>query len=155
MKEISKILVVSRSTKHCRQAVHFGISLARLYRAKLHVLHVVHDPFNLDGWNLPVPAFHDEYEALMKKYRRQLHQIIEDEKGQDIIELVEEVRDGEPVEEITNTVKSEGIDLLIMLGHEEGRLEHFLFGRTNHAVCRKLPCSILLVKQEPSTYRED
>ena len=147
MKEIKKILVVSRSTKNCRKAVHFGISLARLYNAKLHVLHVVHDPFNLDGWNLPVPSFHDEYEHMIKRYKNELHQIIAEEKGQGIIEIVEEVRDGKPVDEITNTVKSENIDLLIMLGHEEGRVEHFLFGRTNHEIFRKMPCSILLIKQ--------
>jgi nucleotide-binding universal stress UspA family protein len=36
-----------------------------------------------------------------------------------------------------------------MLAHEEGRLEHFLFGRSNEEILRALPCSILLVKKEP------
>ena len=36
-----------------------------------------------------------------------------------------------------------------MLSHEEGHLEHFLFGRSNHELVRKMPCSILLVKKEP------
>ena len=63
------------------------------------------------------------------------------------VKSAEDVRDGEPVEEIKQVVQSEGVDLLVMLAHEEGRLEHFLFGRTNEAILRKMPCSILLVKQ--------
>jgi universal stress protein A len=41
------------------------------------------------------------------------------------------------------------IDLVIMLAHEEGRLDHFLFGRSNEEIIRKIPCSFLLVKKEP------
>ena len=147
MKEINKILVVSRSTENCQKAVHLGISLARSYSAKLHVLHVVYDPFHPTGWNLPVFSLHEEHENDMKKYRKHLHQIIAKEKDQDVIEIIEEVRDGNPIDEILDTVKSENIDLLIMLGHEEGRLEHFLFGRTNDAIFRKMPCSIVMVKK--------
>ena len=147
MKEINKILVVSRSTKNCRKAVHFGISLARLYNAKAHVLHVVHDPVHLEGWNQIVPSIHEEYFNMIETYKKELHHIIEEEKGQNAVEITEEVRDGDPVDEILHVIQSEGVDLVVMLAHEEGRLEHFLFGRTNEAIFRKMPCSILLVKQ--------
>lgn len=149
MNEFKNLLVVSRSTKHCRAAVHIGISLARLYNAKLHVLHMVHDPFNLDGWNLPMPSVQKEFLNLMSKYRKQLHKIVSEEKGQGIIDITESVLEGDLVEEIVKTVKSKNIDLLIMLGHSESRIEHFLFGHTNDALLRKMPCSILVVKQEP------
>jgi nucleotide-binding universal stress UspA family protein len=33
-----------------------------------------------------------------------------------------------------------------MLAHEEGRLEHFLFGKTNDAIIRRLPTTLMLVK---------
>ena len=35
-----------------------------------------------------------------------------------------------------------------MPAHQENRLEHFLFGRINEAIIRRMPCSILLVRQE-------
>ena len=145
-KKIDKILVVSRSTLHCRKAVHQGITLARCHNAKLFVVHVVHDPFNLEGWNLPVPTFQDEYENLMVKYKKELHQIIEKEKGRGVLEVTEWVRDGDPVDEVIKIVKSEQIDLLILLAHQEGRLEHFLFGRSNDKILRRMPCSIMFVK---------
>ena len=149
MNDFNNILVVSRSTKQCRKAVHIGISLARLYNAKLHVLHMVHDPFNLDGWNLPLPSVQEEYLKLMNKYKTQLHKIISEEKGQGIIDISESVVEGDLVDEIVKVVKSRNVDLLIMLGHAESRIEHFLFGHTNDALLRKMPCSILVVKKEP------
>ncbi len=59
------------------------------------------------------------------------------------------IREGEPTAEIETLVKEGNIDLIVLLAHEEGDLEHFLFGRSNHELVRKMPCSILLVKKEP------
>ena len=61
------------------------------------------------------------------------------------------IRQGEPIGVIRKVVEEERIDLLLMPAHEESRLEHLLFGRINDALIRRLPCSILLVKQEPGT----
>lgn len=148
MDDINRILVVSRSTKYCKKAVHYGISLAKCYPAKLHVLHVLHDPFSYDGWNLPVPSFKQEYEKLVQKAREEIDRIIKSEKA-DGLEITESVRDGKPVDEIIKIVKDEKIDLVIMLAHEEGRLEHYLFGRAIEELTRKMPCSIFLVNYNP------
>jgi nucleotide-binding universal stress UspA family protein len=146
MKTFKNILVVSRSTKHCREAVETGISLAHQYGAHLYLLHVIHDPFNLDGWNLPVPSFHDEYVKMVADARKGLDRMVkvEIDKGLPVTVFV---KDGMPAEEIKKVADEKKIDLIIMLAHEEGRLEHFLFGRTNDAILRKLPASILLVKK--------
>ena len=146
MEKVDKILVVSRSTANCCKAVHQGIMLARAYDAKLYVVHVVHDPFNMEGWNLPVPTFHDEYKKLIAKYKKELHEIIEKEKGKGDIEITEWVRDGDPVDEVIKIVESEAIDLIILLAHEEGRMEHFLFGQSNEKILRMMPCSIMFIK---------
>ena len=123
-----------------------GISLAHQYGAHLYLLHVIHDPFNLDGWNLPVPSFHDEYVKMVADARKGLDRMVkvEIDKGLPVTVFV---KDGIPAEEIKKVADEKKIDLIIMLAHEEGRLEHFLFGRTNDAILRKLPASILLVKK--------
>jgi len=154
MEDIKRILVVSRDTKYCRKAVHYGVSLARKYGAELYVIHVVHDPIIFgDGWNLPLPSMHDEYQKLLKESREELHSIInaEKKKGMSIKELI---REGDPNEELFKAVKEEGIDLLILLAHEEWHLEHFLFGRSNEEIIRKMPCSVLMVKKEPEPLKE-
>ncbi len=148
MDDIKRILVVSRSTKHCRKAVHYGISLAKQYNSKLYVLHVIHDPFSVEGWNLPIPSLKQEYEKLVKKAREDIDRILKSERA-DGLEIKEWIRDGKPADEIIAAVKEDKIDLIIMSAHEEGRLEHYLFGRTVEELTRKMPCSILLVNYIP------
>lgn len=148
MEDISRILVVSRMTRYCTKAVHYGVSLAKKYGAALTVVHVIHDPFGIEGWNLPVLNLDKEYRNTLKRSRQELDDIIakENKTGMHIDVLI---REGEPTSEIVALVKEKGIDLIIMLSHEEGHLEHFLFGRSNHDLIIKMPCSILLVKKEP------
>lgn len=154
MNEIKRILVVSRSTKDCRKAVHYGVSLSQKYGAELYVVHVVHDPFIFGGWNLPIPSLDEEYRKMLKDAREELHKIINSEKnkGMSIKELMKE---GKPADEILKVVHENKIDLIIMLAHEEGHLEHFLFGRSNEEIIRGMPCSVLLVKKEPGPAKYD
>ena len=151
MYDIKRILVVSRSTKHCKKAVHYGITLAKENQAKLYVLHVFDDPFGLEAWSLPVVSLkeiQEEYKRMQEKARADLNRIIEAEKDTGIsIEV--SITDGDVDERIVHFVKDKNIDLLIMLAHEEGHLEHLLFGRSIDRIIRKLPCSVMLVKQEP------
>jgi universal stress protein A len=148
MEDIDQILVVSRMTRYCKKAVHYGISLAKKYGAAVTVIHVIHDPFGIEGWNLPLPNLEKDFQNLMTKSRQQLDEIIasENKSGMHIDVLL---REGEPIAEILDVIKKKKINLLIMLAHEEGRLEHFLFGRSNEELVRRMPCSILLVKKEP------
>jgi len=148
MENIKHILVVSRMVKYDAKAIHFGASLAQKYGARLTVIHVIHDPFGIEGWNLPMPNLGKDYQNLLKTTRRQLDKIIEQEQSRGVaIDVM--LKEGDPTKEILLTVKEKQIDLLIMLAHEEGHLEHFLFGRSNRELILKMPCSILLVKKEP------
>ncbi len=56
MEEIKRILVVSRMTKYCQEAVRQGVSLARKYDGELFLLHVVHNPFGNRGMEPAVPV---------------------------------------------------------------------------------------------------
>jgi universal stress protein A len=148
MEIINRILVVSRSTTSSITAVHAGVSLAIKYGAKLFIIHVVHDPFKLEGWNLPLADLEKDYQKLLKKMRQQLDDSIKNESREGVpIEVL--MPEGDPTEEVLKTVKEKKIDLLVMVAHEEGHVEHFLFGRSNQKLLLKMPCAILLVKKEP------
>jgi universal stress protein A len=149
MEDVKRILVVSRSTRYCRKAVHYGVSLARQYGAVLYVIHTVYDPFIFGGWNLPAPTLDQEYKKALEEAKQELDLIIRKETKEGGITIKELIKEGKPTEVVLKSVKEENIDLIIMLAHEEGRLEHFLFGRSNEEIIRKIPCSILLVKKEP------
>ena len=93
-------------------------------------------------------ALAEDYKKLLIKNKEDIETVInvEKEKGMKITELIKDV---DPVEVILKAVKAEHIDLIIMAAHEEGRLEHLLFGHGNDEIIRKMPCSVLLVKAEP------
>ncbi len=148
MEDVKRILVVSRDTQYCRKAVQYGFSLARHYGAKLYVIHAIHDPFSLEGWNLPIPSLAKEYKRLLRDTREELAVLINSERKKGI-KVKQLVTEGDPGKEVFKTVRNEKIDLIIMLAHEEGHLEHFLFGRSNEEIIRMMPCSVLLVKKEP------
>ena len=85
---------------------------------------------------------------MQEKAQADLDRIIKAEKSTGVpIEV--SVADGDPAEKILDFVKEKEIDFLIMLAHEEGRLEHLIFGQSTDQIIRKLPCSVMLVKQEP------
>lgn len=145
METFNSILVVSRSTQRCIKVLRTGIALARKFDARLNVLHIIHDPFSLNGWNLPVPSLADEYQSMVAKARTELDRLVKAEKAEGLV-INEWVKDGNPVDAIQEAVESEKIDLILMLAHREGRLEHFLFGKTNDAVIRRLPATLMLVE---------
>lgn len=147
MIEFKRILVVSRLIQSCRKAVQYGVSLAKKFDAKLYVVHPIYNPFGIKGWGMGTLSMKTEYDKLLLDTRQKLTELVQSErtKGLAITEMVPE---GEPTQEILKAIEKHDIDLLIMLAHEEGRLEHILFGHSNDELIRKMPCTIVLVKKE-------
>lgn len=155
MEDFKKILIVTKSTKYCRKAIHYGILLAKQNDAQVYVLHLMHDPFGLEHWQLALPSLkniQDEYQQMRVKAKKDLDAMIAAEQAKGLPIQVG-IAEGPPEREILNVVKKKKIDLLVTLAHEEGRLEQALFGRLNEEIHRKLPCSILFIKQEPGPVR--
>jgi nucleotide-binding universal stress UspA family protein len=150
MEDINRILVVTRSTKYCQKAVHYGVSLARKYGAELSILHVIHNPFGMEGWNLPLayrPDLEEEYNRMFRSAKADLDRIIANEKatGMPIKELIVE---GDPSKKLFEVVEKEKIDLIITLSYQQWLLEHWLFGRGIDEIVRKMPCSVLLIEKK-------
>jgi nucleotide-binding universal stress UspA family protein len=152
MDDIKRILVVSRTTKYCRKAVHYGILLAKKHKAELYAIHAIHNPFGLEGWNVPIPShtvLEKEYRHMQEEAKADLDNMINAEKARGMVIEVMISTEEDPDKAVFRAVRDKKIDLLIMRAHKEWRLEHFLFGRSNEEIIRKMPCSIMLVKDEP------
>lgn len=149
MENFKHILVISRMISYSRQAIKVGISLARKYDAKLMVLHLVSNPVDLMAVNAPdlfPDEEHKKYNNSLQEAKEQLDKVIKQE-ARDGFPIKKLTSDREPLEEIVKVVKEEKIDLIVVSSHEEGGIEHALFGGENDAIIRKMPCSILLVKK--------
>ncbi len=148
MDRFNHILVISRMDAYSRKTIAVGVSLALKYNSKLHVLHLTSDPVGLMTVNssgLFPEVQYTNYFNGQKEAQKQLAKVIMQEQ-QHGIAIQEMVSESDSVEEIVKVVSKENIDLLVMPAHEEGRIEHALFGGENDAIIRMMPCSILLVK---------
>lgn len=147
MNDVSRILVVSRSTGDCKNAVRFGVSLARAFRAELSILHIEYDPFERIGFHYlaSLEIFKGEYQERVKQIREEISQCVQEEMGRGMF-ITEIIEKGEPVEQTLLAVEKYNVDLIIIASHPEGRIERVIYGRSNHELMRRLPCSILFVK---------
>lgn len=80
MNETRNILVVCRMTSHCGPVIQAAAAQARLLGAQLFVMHVVHDPFGVEGWNLPLPSLAEDYQRLMIRTRKELDERVAEVK---------------------------------------------------------------------------
>lgn len=150
MKHPERVLVVCLCTKRSLDAVQWGVSFARNYGAELFVTHIVHNPFGLEGWNLPLSSaktIDDEFTKLLEQSRKDLQEYIETEDTEGLT-IHESVLQGEPVQEIIKFISEKNIELMVMTAHEQGYLEHMLRGHDIRELIRKMPCSMFLVKRE-------
>ena len=150
MEGLNNILVVSMCSKHCIKAVQWGISLAKNYNARLFIVHIIYNPFGLEGWNLPLSSMktlQEEFTSMTRKEKEILDEYIrsEDTTG---LSIEQAVTEGNPKYEIPKFIEKEHINLLVMVAHEQEHLEHFISGREIHDLVRKMPCSIFLVRRE-------
>jgi len=143
MREIKRILVVSRMTTYCRRAIHCGISLAQQYGAELSVIHVMYNPF--EQMNMPMVSLEAEYRKDRERIKKELDKIIngEKKKGMGIKEFIKE---GEPVAQIMKVIEESKIDLVVLHAHKDSFWDHFIYGYRSDEMIRKMPCSVLLVK---------
>jgi len=148
MSEYKRILVIARMIQTCRKAIHYGVSLAQKYGAELYVIHSIYNPFGPREWGFNTRELAVEYEKSILETKQKLAGLIDAERAQGM-SIKELVREGEPTAEILKTIEQENIDLLVMLAHEEGRVEDIFFNRSNDELVRRMPCSIMLVKKEP------
>lgn len=147
---VNTILVLNRQHTDCIKAFHCGVSLAKKFEADLLIVHLPSTPTVLGvvdvPWVIPeglnqvsIQSEQDELEIMKKLIKT------ENLRG---VRIKEIVCNSDSFKSIAKIVNEEDIDLIIMPSNKEGLIEHALFGGENSELIRKMPCSILLVKNE-------
>ncbi|MEL7670083.1 universal stress protein [Methanobacterium sp.] len=145
-----KILLPTDGSEYANKAAKHAIWLARLNGAELIALNVI-ETSSLVG--LPAEDLIVRIKEMLKEEgRKSLENIsdilkeskIEDECQKEV-KLTLSTKEGSPSDIIINTVKEEGVDLVVMGTSGKHGLDRFLLGSVTENVVRSSQCPVLVV----------
>jgi nucleotide-binding universal stress UspA family protein len=144
---IRRILVPTDFSESARQALEWGIALAREFEGELVLLHVVENlTVGYASDLFPVPMA-EVYEEISGYARAELKKLADQARAQGVT-VAEKLSQGTPSAEIIRLAKDESMDLIVVGSHGKGLLDHALFGSTTERVVRKAPCPVLTCRSE-------
>lgn len=138
------ILVPVDFSPYSQKALRYGRTLAHVFEANLHLLHVLDQPIH--------PAHYGLGDDLLMRLNPEVQRRSHAEMERLISRLGAEaryqthVREGRAYSEIVRFVQEEECDLVVMGTHGLSGLEHFLLGGTTEKVMRHASCPVLAVK---------
>jgi nucleotide-binding universal stress UspA family protein len=126
------------------RAFDYAVSLAREFRARLLLLHVV-APL---AWPVPglatMTGFPDLRREIEQQVARELQQLRE--RAGAGVQLQTSVREGVPHDEILAAADEHGCDLIVMSTHGHTGLKHMLLGSTAERVVRLAKQPVLTLR---------
>lgn len=128
-------------------AAQYAMLLAKQYRARLHVVHVVDISKEAAGFYLP----HISYSKLDSEMRQNATDALNSFVAKNFREyknIETQVLSGEPYKEIVKYVAQAGADVIVMGTFGKEGLDRMLFGSTTERVMRKVTCPVLVIPPE-------
>jgi nucleotide-binding universal stress UspA family protein len=139
--KVGNILVPVDFSPPSLLAVNHGVSLARAFRAKLTLLHVVESiP--------PAQAFSEIRVDVEERDRYQVARLLSalvSSEDQDDLDLRVVVRVGDIKDEIADAIREKGADLLVMGTHGRGLFGRWIVGSITEGILRNIEIPILTV----------
>jgi len=145
--DIKSILVPLDFSPPSARALGYAVALAKLFKAKLTLLHVV-EPVAMPDFAASFPLVMED-DKLMAAAKAELETAVKLARiPRGIVEKVL-VRFGRSFHEIAAAARSRKVDLIIISTHGYTGLKHALMGSTAERVARHAPCPVLVVRQRP------
>lgn len=141
---IQKILFPTDFSGASIHAAAYALSLARAYKARLYVLHVVDTSEEASGFYLP----HLSYEKLDREMRESAKEMLDkfcSARFKGLKDIEKRILAGEPYKEILKVIKGTDIDIVVMGTFGKARIDRFFFGSTTERVLRKSSCPVFVV----------
>jgi nucleotide-binding universal stress UspA family protein len=139
------ILVPLDFSEPSQKALSYAVALARQFKAKLTLIHVV-EPVGTPDFaaSFPLVMENDKQMAAAKDKLEGAVKASRIPRG--IVEKIL-VRFGRSFHEIANAARTRKVDLIIISTHGYTGLTHALLGSTTERVVRHAPCPVLVVRQ--------
>jgi nucleotide-binding universal stress UspA family protein len=142
----SRILVAVDGSAYAEKALKTGVDLAKIYRAKLIILHVILRRFYAvtpsEAGVLATTVFVKEMEAEGKEIIAKADSYAKSQGVDYECKLVQ----GVPAEEIVKTAQSDKVDLIVMGSRGLTEVRAFLLGSVSDKVTHHSKCPTLIVK---------
>ena len=150
---IEHLLVATDLAAGSRDAIEFGGTLARALGARLHLVHVLEEPFSMAGpyeWHLPdTPARREQrYQQALDALGRAAAPVV------DLAAMTMEVRSGEVTDAIAKAAIDYGADLIVLGTRGRGGLRHFFGGDAADRLQRLARCPVVTMNDRAAAYVE-
>lgn len=147
MISLKHVLVATDFGEASDAALAYGRELARIFSARLDVIHVVENVltrgFGAEGYVASYPELQQEVEDAA---RRQLETLVSAEDRQLLHATTQLMTSNSPALTITTYAKEHDVDLIVMGTHGRGAIAHLLMGSVAERVVRTAPCPVLTVR---------
>src|SRR5579884_1107109 len=143
MLPLGTVLHPTDFSENSEYAFQVACELARDYKARLVLLHVMAPPMVIyAGGPVPAEAWPsiDQVQEKLRELHGQAHQV----------RVEAQVMEGDPVDMILRAAEETDCDVIVMGTHGRTGLGRLLMGSVAEAVIRKAPCPVLSVKPVPA-----
>jgi nucleotide-binding universal stress UspA family protein len=164
MSEIKKILYATDLSKNSAYAFHYAADLAEKNDALIHILHVMEEipssaravieAYLSDEQLDKIAHKKGELAGVIKERLNVFCENVQKRDPQCVFRVADiEVKEGYPSNEILNTAKEAGCDIIVMGTHGKGVISHALLGSVAEKVLRrtKIPVLVIPIPEEDLT----
>lgn len=140
---IQNILLATDFSESAVEAQRYALALTIPLGAKLHVLHIVKDPYPLpSATGVKAAPVVDPLPKIISAAEKKLTEQIAADRER-YPEILPAVKVGDPVSQILDYANTHAIDLIILGTHGRSGLSHLIIGSVAEKVVRMAKCPVL------------
>jgi nucleotide-binding universal stress UspA family protein len=142
-----RILVPTDFSDYSDEALRQALDLAKQYDAKVYLLHVSNPVTQCTtDYCIDTAVYEKVEENEMNRMKEMMQQELRKFPEFQGVEVISDVREGEPVEEILKEQEERGVDLIVMPSHSKKGLLRRFMGQISERVMEDAKSPVLLVK---------
>ena len=145
MEKFEKILFALDFSEHAEHAFDYALSMARNYKARLIIMHVIQEPVDLSGFYVPHISFENLEKEIMEGAEKMMEKFCVDMLP-DYKNYETQIVSGIPYQEILRKAEEEKVSLIVMGTQGRKGIDHLLFGSNAEKVVRNSKCPVLTVR---------
>ena len=138
---LKRILCATDFSDFSNHAIPYGIALAREFKAKLYVSHVI-DLSSAAIYGEAVFALEEQQSRMTTYAHKEMTRLM----GQEALEWEPLITVGNPANEIARLAADKQIDLAIAASHGRSGLKRLILGSVTERLMRTLPCPLWVVR---------